>query len=177
MGRISLADPQSLSWEECGTGSKKSCWREHCELICLSEVAKSLEAEEQAGYHQRAAYLCSFACLSFSSCFRAQSPCQCTNDNALFFFSDDYMILLSQHEDKTFGSLRLPYIFCPELRSWIHRMSLPAYRRNHSFGNVSLYFAIPTALLAKLQKFLERLWHKGRACSKNSFLLKCISLF
>lgn len=86
MGRISLADPQSLSWEECGTGSKKSCWREHCELICLSEVAKSLEAEEQAGYHQRAAYLCSFACLSFSSCFRAQSPCQCTNDNALFFF-------------------------------------------------------------------------------------------
>lgn len=97
MGRISLADPQSLSWEECGTGSKKSCWREHCELICLSEVAKSLEAEEQAGYHQKAAYLCSFACLSFSSCFRAQSPCQCTNDNALFFFfSDDYMILLSQ---------------------------------------------------------------------------------
>lgn len=56
------------------------------ELICLSEVAKFLEAEEQAGYHQRAAYLCSFACLSFSSCFRAQSPCQCTNDNALFFF-------------------------------------------------------------------------------------------
>lgn len=34
------------------------------------------------------AYLCSFACLLFSTCFRAQSLCQCINDNAHFWFDD-----------------------------------------------------------------------------------------
>lgn len=130
--------------------------REHCELIYLSKVAKSLEAEEQAGYHQRAAPNSSVPLPAFHSApfweLRAPVNAQVTMPIFLLMIT---MIPLSQHEQKTFWSLRLLYIFCPELGFWTHRMPLPVYRRNNSFGNVSLHFAIPTAFLAKFQTFLD----------------------
>lgn len=53
--------------------------REHCQMGCLSKVAKALETEEQS------AHLCLFP---FSSYFRAQSPCQHSKDSADCWIAD-----------------------------------------------------------------------------------------
>lgn len=77
-GRISLADPWILSCKERGEQPSLSV-REHHQMGYLSKVAKALEAEEQP------VHLFHFL---FSSYFRAQSPCQHSNDSADFWFDD-----------------------------------------------------------------------------------------
>lgn len=98
-GKNGLANSQTLYWEERGTRSK-SCRRKHCELIYLSKVAKSLEAEEQAGYHQRTAPDTFVPLPAFPSALRAQSPINAQVTMHIFVLMIT-RIPLSQHEEKT----------------------------------------------------------------------------
>lgn len=92
------------------------------------------------------------------------------------------MILLSQQEEKTFGSLHLSRLSCILVQEWhLEHTGCPCLCIEESTP-LGIFLRVlmsqqPLGWISEILGEIEKLWHKGRGCSRNSFVLKCINLF